>query len=349
MDREQEVLVKLIQIGNTKKPLDIPSEVDWNKLIKLANKHGVLCFTFDALYFLPECNRPDKKIISNWYGNVFHMESLYDKHKKTISSLAKFYSKYDIKMMLMKGYGLSLYWPKPNHRPTGDMDTFNFGMHDEADRLIQEKYGVKIDNSHHKHSVFNFRGVTVENHYSFLNTHGHRSTAEIENILHSVINETEDREIDNLYYPSTKFNSLYLLRHSAEHFASVDLSLRIILDWGFFVKGNKVDWDWLLTTLDKVGMKEYLAVINAICVKYLGFEASLFPVLPVKDALVDRSFADVMHPEVEKEQHENTILEIIFRFKRWWKNRWKHDMVFRENIWQSLVTQLVSHILKPNL
>ena len=196
---------------------------------------------------------------------------------------------------------------------------------------------------------FLFKKVTVENHFSFLNTYAHRSTARIESILHTVIEETKDNEIGNLYFPSARFNSLYLLRHSGEHFASVDMTLRQVLDWGFFVRASHVDWDWLLSTLEKVGMKEYLAVLNAICYRYLGFEVSLFPHLPVDDTLVKRSLYDILQPEVEPEHHKNTFREILFRFWRWRRNGWKHDIVFRESRWQSLLTQTWGHLLKPTL
>ena len=190
----------------------------------------------------------------------------------------------------------------------------------------------------------------VENHYEFLNSVAHRSTAEIEGILEKEIQSgcSEDKQIKNLYYPSTKFNSLYLLRHSAEHFASVEISLRQVLDWGFFVQSNSVDWEWLLKQLDVVGMKTYLAVLNSICVNYLGFKASLFPELDVDNSLVDRSILDILHPEVEKESYRNPVKELLYRFNRWYSNRWKHDMVYKESAWQSFLTQVWSHILKPS-
>ena len=152
-----------------------------------------------------------------------------------------------------------------------------------------------------------------------------------------------------MVFPSVRFNSLYLLRHSAEHFASVDINLRIVLDWAFFVKANPVDWDWLLKKMEQVGMMNYLAVLNAICVDYLGFDKSLFPDIPVEQAVVERSMNDILSPEVETESHDNLMVEVAFRFKRWWKNRWKHNMVFKERLWQSLLTQVWSHLLKPSL
>lgn len=47
-------------------------------------------------------------------------------------------------------------------------------------------------------------------------------------------------------------------------------------------------------------MMKYLAVLNAICVKYLGFDKSLFPDIPVELAVVERSMNDILSPEVEK-------------------------------------------------
>lgn len=96
-------------------------------------------------------------------------------------------------------------------------------------------------------------------------------------------------------------------------------------------------------------MMNYLAVLNAICVDYLGFDKSLFPDIPVEQAVVERSMNDILSPEVETESHDNLMVEVAFRFKRWWKNRWKHNMVFKERLWQSLLTQVWSHLLKPSL
>lgn len=252
-------------------------------------------------------------------------------------------------MLLLKGDGLSLAWPVPKHRPTGDIDIFLFGKQQEADERLQARFGVEIDNSHHKHSVFQLGQTMVENHYSFLNVHAHRSTAEIEAILQGQLDEVEPSGIANVCLPSARFNSLYLLRHSGEHFASVDISLRIVLDWAFYVRRHPVDWPWLLAQLDRVGMRPYLAVLNAICVRYLGFEASVFPDLPVDEALVDRSIQDILAPEVEPEEHKNRMREVAFRFRRWYANRWKHNMVYRERAAVSLCTQLWSHVLKPSL
>lgn len=66
------------------------------------------------------------------------LERLYESHRKATDALACFYRQDGIKMMLLKGYGLSQYWPKPNHRPVGDMDIYLGGCWQQADRLVNQ-------------------------------------------------------------------------------------------------------------------------------------------------------------------------------------------------------------------
>ena len=345
----EQQLVQLIRISITGRPEPFSSKIDWTEMMHYSSNQGVLGVAFGAIEFLPEEDRPHIDFIMDWMRQITYLESINKIHKDVISELARFLHKHDIHMLLLKGYGLSLFWPKPDSRPIGDIDIYTFGKWEETDKLICQKLGIKSNTSHHKHSELHYKGKVIENHYEFLNVHAHRSTAKIEDILHEELNAYPDKEIPNLYYPSCRFNALYLLRHSGEHFASTSMKLRLVLDWAFFVKSNSVDWQWLLQILDRVGMKQYLAVLNAICVRHLGFSAELFPELPVEDALVERSLNDILHPEVKREKHSVFFREIVFRFKRWWKNGWKNEMVYRENRWQLLLTQSWSHILKPTL
>lgn len=345
----EQQLVQLIRISVTGVSEPLSAKIDWTEMMHYSSKQGVLGVAFGAIEHLREEDRPHIDFIMDWMRQITYLESINRIHKVVIADLATFLKEHDIRMMLMKGYGLSLFWPKPDSRPVGDIDIYTFGKWEETDHVICDKLGIKSDTSHHKHSEFDYKGKVIENHYEFLNVHAHRSTAEIERILHQELEPYPDKEIPNLYYPSTRFNALYLLRHSGEHFASTCMQLRHVLDWAFFVQANKIDWTWLLQTLDRVGMKQYLAVINSICIRHLGFPSAIFPELPVDDALVERSLNDILHPEVEREKHSNIIRELLFRFKRWRKNGWKIDMVYKENHWQLLFTQMWSHLLKPSL
>lgn len=62
-----------------------------------------------------------------------------------MTDLARLYANNGIRMMVVKGYGLSLDWPVPNHRPVGDLDIYNFGKWKEADVLVAKECCIKED------------------------------------------------------------------------------------------------------------------------------------------------------------------------------------------------------------
>lgn len=206
---------------------------------------------------------------------------------------ARLYATQSIRMLVLKGYGLSLDWPVPNHRPVGDLDIYNFGKWHEADSLIAKTCGVKIDEGHEHHTVFNFNGVSVENHYDFINTKAHRDAPAIEERLKQLA-EKGNKEMEvhgvKIYLPSADFNAIFLMRHMGQHFAGEHLNLRQVLDWGFFVRAhhNEVNWKATIGFLKEIGIYTFFYQINAICVDYWGFPEKNFPAIRRNDTLEKR-------------------------------------------------------------
>lgn len=56
------------------------------------------------------------------FGEVLACEADYRKYQLAIRKLAGLYRSEGIDMLLLKGYGLSLNYPVPEHRPSGDID-----------------------------------------------------------------------------------------------------------------------------------------------------------------------------------------------------------------------------------
>lgn len=161
--------------------------------------------------------------------------------------------------MVLKGYACSLGWPKPNHRPCGDIDIWQFGKQKDADALLSSEKGIKIDDSHEHHTVFYWRDFMVENHYDFIDVQHRKSSPQLESILKELGSDdsyTIEVNGERIYIPSPNLHALFLLRHSMEHFASTELTLRQLLDWAFFVEkqGKEVDWNWLEGVLEEFGM-----------------------------------------------------------------------------------------------
>lgn len=336
------------------------SEIDRKRILRISSSQTVTTLIIDSLqnYF---AIHPDNKSFANendrlefmkWVSKTIAVERNYDRHEKVISELARLYSSNGIRMMILKGYGLSLDWPVPNHRSVGDLDIYNFGKWQEADDLAAKRCGIKIDVSHEHHTVFRFDGVTVENHYDFINTKAHRDAERIETRLKQLA-EKDYNEIEvngaRVYLPSANFNAIFLMRHMAQHFAGDHLLLRQVLDWGFFVRAHsrEVDWTSTIEFLKEIGLYDFFNVINAICVSNIGFSENVFPPIERQKQMEERILNDIFRPESdEKKPHVGLFAVLSFKTRRWWRNRWKHQLVYNDNLIMTFMTLAWSHLMR---
>ena len=73
-----------------------------------------------------------------WVGKVMQgYEQRYVLYKKAVEDLGAWYHAHGYRMMLLKGLACGLDWPKPEHRPYGDIDIYLFGRYKEADALLE--------------------------------------------------------------------------------------------------------------------------------------------------------------------------------------------------------------------
>lgn len=299
-----------------------------------------------------------------WIGEVLESyEARYKAYERAIGSLAEWYNRHGYKMMVLKGYASAMDWPRPEHRPCGDIDIWLFNQQEAADKELVSWFKVQgskfeIDNSHHHHTVFEWQGFLVENHYDFVNVHAHKSNAELEEIFKSLgKNDSHFVEVmgEKVYLPSANLHALFLIRHMVAHFAAAEIILRQVLDWAFFVEkeGKDVDWKWLDLMLVKYHMKDFVNCINAICVGDLGFDSSKFKnycLESVKNVelnkLKARILNDIISPEFSEEQPKHLLSRMRFRYRRWQANGWKQRLCYNESRKSAFWSGVWNHLLK---
>ena len=359
----------------------VSSEVDWVQLKALADQHGLSAVVLDGLNEVSKSNSQLSTLYSqlklSWIGEVMqNFEQRYVQYESAIGSLAGWYNQHGYKMMVLKGYACCLDWPRPEHRPCGDIDIWLFGQQREADAALGSWFKVlaeasdqgrahdpnfKIDKGHHHHTVFEWQGFTVENHYDFLNVHHHKTNVELESILKDLgkddshfVELNDDASTDSVskvYLPSANLHALFLLRHSMSNFASTGFQLRQLLDWAFFVEkhGKEVDWEWLECKLEHFGMKKLYDVFNAICVEDLGFDEKLFPQVQFQPQLKNRVLNDILAPEFSEKESGGFISRAVFKYRRWKANEWKHELCFNDSLWSAFWSGVWGHLMKPGM
>jgi hypothetical protein len=356
--------------------------VNWTAVKALADEQGLSAVVLDGIEELRAKNlelRVPQVLLLEWIGEVqVSYEYQYKLYKDAIAELAGWHNAHGFKMMVLKGYACSLDWPRPEHRPCGDIDIWQFGQQKEADAALGSWFMVQgsnleIDKSHHHHTVFEWQGFAVENHYDFVNVHARRSSAEMEKVFKELgtynVESGEFRvesqlkgcsiegckipcvEVngEKVYLPSPNLHALFLIRHMVSHFAAANITLRQVLDWAFLVEKHtkEIDWEWLLSIVDKFHMREFFSYINAICVEDLGFEASIFPKWQINPQQKDRVLKDILEPAFRAEAPEDFLPRVIYKYKRWKGNAWKHDMCYSEGRWSAFWSGIWAKILKP--
>ena len=330
-----------------------PPNIEWPAIQTLAEMQGLYAIVLDGIEKLPSTLRPPQEMLLEWIGEVLQgYEYRYEQYCKAISELAGFYNNHGYKMMVLKGYACSLNWPKPSHRPCGDIDIWLFGKQKEADAILTREKGIEIDTNHHHHTVFYYGDFMVENHYDFDNIHARKSNAKIEVLFKELAQDSThfvDLKGEKIYLPSPNLHALFLVRHTVAHFVGSNITIRQLLDWAFFAKKytKEIDWIWLNGVLGDYHMKEFFNVMNAICIEDLGFDASIFHGVQFNPALKDRILEDILEPTFDSEEPARLIPRLVFKYRRWKANAWKHELCYNESLSSAFWSGIWNHILKP--
>lgn len=355
----KDIYLTLVRFGIGHEASDQTESVDWNAIKAFATEQGLPAVVLHGIDKISARNASLSNTLPiamklEWIGEVLqNYEQRYVAYEKAIEELAAFYNEHGFKMMVLKGYACSLDWPIPNQRPCGDIDIWLFGQWKEADIELRKTLGskFKIDGGHHHHTVFEWHGFTVENHYDFVNVYIHKNDRELEKCFKELGQDDTCSIVigdEKVYLPSPNLNALFLMKHMINHFTGEKVTLRQVLDWAFFVKKHfkDIDWNWLEGMSHKNHMTVFYNCINAICVGDLGFDVGIFPKVQFDPALKDRVLEDILSPDYGDEPKE-LFKRIVFKYRRWRGNAWKYKMCYNESLCILFWRGIWNHLLKP--
>ena len=121
------------------------SQPNWSNIYHMAARQGVTAIAWDGVQrylhegLITSEQGPDKATKLQWALAVEQTEKRYSKQLKAIAKLADIYNEEGIKMLILKGYGLSLIYPVPEHRRCSDVDIWLFGEQQRADDIVRKK------------------------------------------------------------------------------------------------------------------------------------------------------------------------------------------------------------------
>ncbi len=329
------------------------TESDWEECFRIAVEQGVMAIAWDPIMELPYELQPPKMLKLRWGIAVENYSKMYRRYCDTAAVLSRFYEGLGIRMLLLKGVGLSTYYPVPERRQGGDIDIYTYsadpgkmGDHEAnklADKLMEER-GISVSMHGYKHSNFNFRGVPIENHKHFLNVGHYKVAVEAESVLFKVMEPRSVKLCDEyeVLVPSPEFNSIFVTIHALQHFTS--LSLHHLCDVACVMK--QADMSLLLSVGDE-RFRNGVKSVMMLCKKYLGSDVE---VDLLSKELCDIILQEMFHPKFNKDNFPtNPVGIIIYKLRRFMYSYRHYSKVWRKSLWRAVKDSVVSHCENPKL
>ena len=218
------------------------TEDEWDALFNFARKQGVTALCYHAILLLPEDFRPPRKLMLQWAVFAENVEKVHISQKMAIGKLSNMIADTDAKILIMKGFSLSRYYPVPMRREFGDVDIYCCGHHDEVCRCVEEA-GIEVSYENYRHSVFRIDGVPFENHRYFLYGRSEEDEKQLETFLQQEA-ETNRRQSDKNVLLGTHIGTaVFFLKHAEKDFvfSRNNLRLRNFCDWAVMLNSGSID------------------------------------------------------------------------------------------------------------
>lgn len=262
----------------------------WEDLMALAERQGVLAIAVDGLQVLMEAHKGAiiavKENPAEWQmwlleniGQLTQYEMMNHQQKKVIAELSEMWAAEGLRMMVFKGQANAALFSKPEHRAVGDIDCWLFGDAEKGDE-IAKAHGADVLFDWYRHSKISYKDETIENHRVMSHTRGSKRKQEMESGLRELANDNHnanDNFIGKAVRPSAQFNACFLTYHGLHHFLSEGLRMKQILDWAMFLQKEQdhVDWDAYWGFCKRYKLERFAEVMTYIVAEYLGVEMNI--------------------------------------------------------------------------
>ncbi|MBQ9473664.1 MAG: nucleotidyltransferase family protein [Bacteroidales bacterium] len=321
---------------------------DYGKLYEESMRQKVAYVVLYALrkaHLLDAC---DEQVRYTWLAQAMIQQQVVDSDTRAIEGLAELYARHGLRMVVLKGRSMATYYPNEVLRNVGDIDIALLdaeGSMDEAwkvgDKAVEQALGHPLDYSHEHHTVFQYKGRPVENHYDIVSARMSPTARYVDGVLKGLLaHGCTPCKVGSstVLLPCATFNAIFIIRHMAQHFAGSHILLRHLLDWAWFLdkEHESVDWHLASEVWQRCGMTDFVCAVNAICVRYLGVPEAVFHGYCSNDeALVQRVLDDILYSPVRDWVAPRRCV-LLFRLRRFFATTWKRRLVYKE----TLLTQL---------
>lgn len=328
------------------------SAKEWKWTLGMLSMHGVAPLVGDALENVPAELRPQGQILMQFIASNMSACRSYEKLKGLVEKLRDVMAQNDIKCLLLKGFSLAEYYPRPQLRKFVDVDLYAPGAEKDVDDAFAAK-GIAVNTDFYRHSHMTVAGVLIENHHCLLDVRGRKLMAELDADLKAMALEHLSKfDGPGLYYPDARFSLIFNLHHAMSHFIYEGISFKFLVDWIYFIRKERelLTTDQTASSLRKHGLLKFAAVMSEVCVRHLGLAQEDLPdcirdeMATLEPSVVERFIDDLFRP-YEVVHRKSLVAERLYNVRRIVRSAWKPKVFLGQSaigfVWDKFVPILM--------
>lgn len=275
-------------LGNSE---DLPisvHDIDWRKMLVWAKQQAIVGILLMGIQKADQALNLPFDVLIKWIGYANGIENQNRKLNRKCSEIFKEYVDSGMDIMLLKGQGNALLYPKPLLRTPGDIDIYV--CNSERNKLTNYAQTKEHLTGHHYHHIeYEDEGIPIEVHFlpcSMNNPLYHRR-------LQKWLRKNEERCIKELpegegkiCVPTLKYNVVYQLAHMMHHFFDEGIGLRQMIDYYYLLRKAKEDGRCQMAdvkkTLKYLNLYKFAGAVMYIMKEVLGLDEK-YLIVPIDE------------------------------------------------------------------
>lgn len=262
----------------------LPSECEWVKLYKMAEKHSLVGICFAALQKLgADADDGYAKIgmsemlYLTWMGMTVQIQQRNEHVNQQCVELQTRLSTYGLDSVILKGQGIALSYNDDlrSLRQSGDIDVWVKGGYDAVNAFIQ-RTNPSRDLAYHRFHYDAFSDTEVELHFRPTLMRNLLNNRKLQKWCNSFDGSSFVKAYGlDIMVPPVEFNAVFLLTHIYRHFLFEGVGLRQVMDYYFVLSVPELRDKSLEVreTLRSLGMMKFAGAMMWVMKDVFGMSA----------------------------------------------------------------------------
>lgn len=278
---DSQAFLSLVRLGIGHTVDSLTELFDWKEIMAIAEMQGLSAVLVNGIEKLPQEKRPPQSVMLEIIGMGLMIEQKSKLQWDAVQSLVELYTQNGITTVGLKGITVAQWLPNPMLRDSCDFDCFllkngsdgKVGFAYEEGNKVVEAKGAQVDRNIYVHSIFEYKGLTVENHQYLSAVKLSKRHRKMDAFLRKLLVEEPLLPVmdSKLMMGSTMFNAVFLTHHAHRHFLNEYLPIKLLIDWALFVKNNStLNWQLYQEYVDEFGMLRFAQSMTRLAGKLLG-------------------------------------------------------------------------------